>query len=102
MSDDSDRPRWALAIAAASTTFVVSYAVQRLATAWGDEGFAGLNQAWIPYRWRCALALVQALIVLSIVGPVLSERASDLLLRWVPVWVPAVVLVCAVAMLVVP
>ena len=72
--------------------------------AFGDPAGAPmlLGEAYIPYYWRCALAWVQAMIVVPIVGMGIGERAADRLLRTVPIWLSVVVGVSAVAMGLVP
>lgn len=105
MADDTERPQWTVALAASSATFVVSYAVQRLLAAWSagpDWMITPPSDGYIPYRWRCAIALLQALMVLFIAGPLLGEGAAGVLARWVPVWVPVLVTLSAIAMLAVP
>ena len=103
MSDD-DRARWSVAVAAAAATFVASYAIQRLYAAWsgGPDGAVVLDTAFVPYRWRCGLALVQGGMVGMVLGPVLGPETAAFLLRTVPVWVTAVVALAAIAMLAVP
>lgn len=94
----------AFGVTLASTTFVASYALQRLWAAWGAE--ADWTQLVVqydtPYYWRSALALLHAVVAGAVAalgtGPELAATA----LRFAPVWVPAVVLPLALSMAAVP
>lgn len=82
------------------TVFVVSYAVQRLfALGAGLPNPSALElDAWPPYYWRCALALVHAVVAIPIVGLPIDDDQGTAILRWAPLWMPAVVLPMALLM----
>ena len=102
--DDPRGARWGLAAAIGACTFVLSYAAQRLvAFRTGTPDWTGdVNVAHIPYYWRCALALLQAGIVASVVSLAVGDARAERVLRWSEGWVPVLVLMAAIAMVLVP
>lgn len=94
----------ALGLTLASTVFVASYAAQRLWSAVrGDPDWTEMIvSAHTPYYWRCAVALLQATLVGTAAGLGVSSELAASVLRFAPVWVPAVVIPLALAMAAVP
>ena len=96
--------RWGLAIAAGACAIAVSYALQRLASAWaGEPDWTQITrQAHISFYWRCGLALLHGLTITSLVGVAVDHDRAVVVLRFAPVWVPLLVLPLALAMVAVP
>lgn len=96
--------RWGLAITAGACAIAVSYALQRLGSAWtGEVHFTQVvQQAHIPYYWRCGLAALHGAVVTATVGLWVDHDRAVVALRFAPVWVPLLVLPLALAMVAVP
>ncbi|MCA9491162.1 MAG: hypothetical protein KC621_14630 [Myxococcales bacterium] len=94
----------ALGLTLASTVFVASYAGQRLWSALrGEPDWTEIIvSAHTPYYWRCGVALLQGGLVGLAAGLGTSTELAATVLRFAPVWVPAVVLPMALAMAAVP
>ena len=99
----SDRPRVVAGIAVAAVVACASYAGQRLWDATGEPAPGTvLHQAIIPYYWRVAFALLHAAGAGLAAYLGLSEATARNWLEHAPLWVPALVLPAAIAMVLVP
>lgn len=95
---------WALALALAGLTFVISYIAQRLATAATAEPAADLALATehIPYYWRVAVSAFHAGLVGLLTGLAVSPEAAEVWLGRLPWVVGGVTVAAAAAALAVP
>lgn len=104
MSSGSNRPILAATAALAATTFVASYAIQRLVASTQPEPPAHLVMAveHIPYYWRVYVAVFHALALAILAGFGLRAHHADAVLRYAHVWVPGVAIPSMIAMVLVP
>lgn len=96
--------RSCLAALVFGVVFALSYAAQRLASAWGGEVNPELVFATehIPYYWRCGLALLHALAVALLVQFLVPTHRAEALLARAPLVVALLGGAAALSMVLVP